>query len=108
MSTYDDLAHRGLASDPAGPHAPAGIPGKVIRLVEKELALIAECPTNTGWSRLHHARLDLAKMAAKEDKRRRKARGTEDVDVPLPPVTPPSGSRYRVDPDTTDETGGAA
>lgn len=37
----------------------------------EEIARIAECPTNTVWSRLHHARLDLVKMANREDKRRR-------------------------------------
>ena len=43
----------------------------------EEIARIADCPTNTVWSRLHHARLDLSKMAAKEDKRRRKIRAEE-------------------------------
>jgi len=74
----------------------------------EEIACIAECPTNTVWSRLHHARLDLAKMAAKEDKRRRKTRGTADSDGPLPGVAPASGSRDSIDTDATDETGGAA
>lgn len=35
-----------------------------------EIARIAECPTNTVWSRLHHARLDLTKMAQRERKSR--------------------------------------
>jgi RNA polymerase sigma-70 factor, ECF subfamily len=36
----------------------------------EEIARIADCPTNTVWSRLHHARLDLTKMAEREGKRR--------------------------------------
>ncbi len=36
----------------------------------EEIARIAECPTNTVWSRLHHARLDLTKMAERAGKRR--------------------------------------
>lgn len=40
----------------------------------EEIARIADCPTNTVWSRLHHARLDLTKMAAREEKRRQRAR----------------------------------
>jgi RNA polymerase sigma-70 factor (ECF subfamily) len=36
-----------------------------------EIARIVDCPTNTVWSRLHHARLDLTKMANREEKRRR-------------------------------------
>jgi len=40
----------------------------------EEIARIADCPTNTVWSRLHHARLDLTKMAAREDKRRQRTR----------------------------------
>jgi RNA polymerase sigma-70 factor (ECF subfamily) len=36
----------------------------------EEIARIADCPTNTVWSRLHHARLDLTKMAERELKRR--------------------------------------
>ena len=32
----------------------------------EEIARIAECPTNTVWSRLHHARLELTKMAERE------------------------------------------
>jgi RNA polymerase sigma-70 factor (ECF subfamily) len=36
----------------------------------EEIARIADCPTNTVWSRLHHARLDLTKMAEREMKRR--------------------------------------
>jgi len=35
----------------------------------EEIARIAECPTNTVWSRLHHARLDLMKMAKREGRR---------------------------------------
>jgi RNA polymerase sigma-70 factor (ECF subfamily) len=35
-----------------------------------EIARIADCPTNTVWSRLHHARLDLTKMAERAVKRR--------------------------------------
>lgn len=35
-----------------------------------EIARIAGCPTNTVWSRLHHARLDLTKMAERNGKRR--------------------------------------
>lgn len=31
----------------------------------EEIARIAGCPANTVWSRLHHARLDLTKMAKK-------------------------------------------
>jgi RNA polymerase sigma-70 factor, ECF subfamily len=37
-----------------------------------EIARIAGCPTNTVWSRLHHARLDLTKMAERAVKRRAK------------------------------------
>jgi len=75
----------------------------------EEIARIAECPTNTVWSRLHHARLDLAKMAAKEDKRRRKARTSDDSDTPPPAITLPSGSsEATIDIDATDETGGMA
>jgi RNA polymerase sigma-70 factor (ECF subfamily) len=50
----------------------------------EEIARIAECPTNTVWSRLHHARLDLTKMAAREEKRRQRTRterGTEGPDA---------------------------
>ena len=36
----------------------------------EEIARIADCPTNTVWSRLHHARLDLVKMAEREGKRK--------------------------------------
>jgi RNA polymerase sigma-70 factor (ECF subfamily) len=36
----------------------------------EEIARIADCPTNTVWSRLHHARLDLTKMAERERKSR--------------------------------------
>jgi RNA polymerase sigma-70 factor, ECF subfamily len=36
----------------------------------EEIARIAECPTNTVWSRLHHARLDLTKMAERASRRR--------------------------------------
>jgi RNA polymerase sigma-70 factor, ECF subfamily len=35
----------------------------------EEIARIAGCPTNTVWSRLHHARLDLARMAERAGKR---------------------------------------
>lgn len=35
-----------------------------------EIARIAECPTNTVWSRLHHARLDLVKMAERVNSKR--------------------------------------
>lgn len=35
----------------------------------EEIARIAGCPANTVWSRLHHARLDLTKMAAKMAKK---------------------------------------
>lgn len=31
----------------------------------EEIARIADCPTNTVWSRLHHGRLELTKMANK-------------------------------------------
>ena len=37
----------------------------------EEIARIVACPTNTVWSRLHHARLDLSRMARKEIRRRR-------------------------------------
>lgn len=50
----------------------------------EEIARIADCPTNTVWSRLHHARLDLTKMAAREEKRRQRTRmerGTEGPDA---------------------------
>src|SRR6185369_11188398 len=30
-----------------------------------EIARIASCPPNTVWSRLHHGRMELAKMAAR-------------------------------------------
>jgi RNA polymerase sigma-70 factor (ECF subfamily) len=72
----------------------------------EEIARIADCPTNTVWSRLHHARLDLSKMASKEEKRRRKVRGTDETKNPMVPVTPASRSRNTTD--TTDQTGGAA
>jgi RNA polymerase sigma-70 factor (ECF subfamily) len=36
----------------------------------EEIARIAECPTNTVWSRLHHARLDLTKMAERASRKR--------------------------------------
>ncbi|HEY4188563.1 MAG TPA: sigma-70 family RNA polymerase sigma factor [Polyangia bacterium] len=45
----------------------------------EEIARIAECPTNTVWSRLHHARLDLTKMAAREEKRRQRVHSTDDT-----------------------------
>jgi len=51
----------------------------------EEIARIAECPTNTVWSRLHHARLDLTKMANREEKRRLRARPGQD---PRPPEAP--------------------
>jgi RNA polymerase sigma-70 factor (ECF subfamily) len=35
----------------------------------EDIARIAGCPTNTVWSRLHHARLDLARMADRVGKR---------------------------------------
>ena len=70
----------------------------------EEIARIADCPTNTVWSRLHHARLDLSKMAAKEEKRRRKVRGTDETKRPT--VTPASRSGNTTD--RTDQTGGAA
>ena len=35
-----------------------------------EIARIVDCPTNTVWSRLHHARLDLTKMAERATRRR--------------------------------------
>lgn len=41
----------------------------------EEIARIAGCPTNTVWSRLHHARLDLTKIAAREDKHRQRVAG---------------------------------
>jgi len=44
----------------------------------EEIARIVGCPTNTVWSRLHHARLDLTKMAAREEKRRLRQRGADD------------------------------
>ena len=36
----------------------------------EEISRIVGCPTNTVWSRLHHARLDLTRMARKEVHRR--------------------------------------
>ena len=48
----------------------------------EEIARIADCPTNTVWSRLHHARLDLTKMAAREEKRRQRARTERGGDLP--------------------------
>lgn len=48
----------------------------------EEIARIADCPTNTVWSRLHHARLDLTKMAAREEKRRQRARADRGTDGP--------------------------
>ncbi len=54
----------------------------------EEIARIAECPTNTVWSRLHHARLDLTKMAERESKSRlgRSAVSADDLgsQPPLP------------------------
>jgi RNA polymerase sigma-70 factor (ECF subfamily) len=41
----------------------------------EEIARIAECPVNTVWSRLHHARLDLTKMAEREAIQRRRSLG---------------------------------
>lgn len=41
----------------------------------EEIARIAECPINTVWSRLHHARLDLTKMAEREAVQRRRSLG---------------------------------
>ena len=35
----------------------------------EEISRIVGCPTNTVWSRLHHARLDLTKLAAKMSKK---------------------------------------
>lgn len=48
----------------------------------EEIARIAECPTNTVWSRLHHARLDLTKMANREEKRRLRARPSDAATPP--------------------------
>lgn len=48
----------------------------------EEIARIADCPTNTVWSRLHHARLDLTKMAAREEKRRQRGRVERDASPP--------------------------
>lgn len=52
----------------------------------EEIARIADCPTNTVWSRLHHARLDLTKMAAREEKRRQRARVERGTDTPDAPA----------------------
>lgn len=41
----------------------------------EEIARVAECPINTVWSRLHHARLDLTRMAEREGKRKGKSPG---------------------------------
>jgi RNA polymerase sigma-70 factor (ECF subfamily) len=45
----------------------------------EEIARIADCPTNTVWSRLHHARLDLTKMATREEKRRQRMRSVGEA-----------------------------
>jgi RNA polymerase sigma-70 factor, ECF subfamily len=52
----------------------------------EEIARIADCPTNTVWSRLHHARLDLTKIAAREEKRRQQLgrRSTKQDDFQVP------------------------
>jgi len=52
----------------------------------EEIARIADCPTNTVWSRLHHARLDLTKMAAREEKRRQRTRAERGTDMPDAPA----------------------
>jgi RNA polymerase sigma-70 factor, ECF subfamily len=43
----------------------------------EEIARVAGCPTNTVWSRLHHARLDLTKMAKKMADRSAKNSGNK-------------------------------
>lgn len=45
----------------------------------EEIARIVGCPTNTVWSRLHHARLDLTRMGQREEKRRQRLRGAGDA-----------------------------
>jgi RNA polymerase sigma-70 factor (ECF subfamily) len=42
----------------------------------EEISRIVGCPTNTVWSRLHHARLELAKMAQRMTAERMKMDGT--------------------------------
>jgi len=66
----------------------------------EEIARIADCPTNTVWSRLHHARLDLTKIAAREEKRRQQVgrRSTKEDDFRIP-----DDARF-----PTDMNGGAA
>jgi len=78
----------------------------------EEIARIADCPMNTVWSRLHHARLDLTKIAAREDKRRQKdARHKEHADdsritddARFPPAGPVLGARDG----QSEDQGGAA
>ena len=81
----------------------------------EEIARIAGCPTNTVWSRLHHARLDLTKIAAREDKRRhqearRRGKGDEeqlDGEARLPPDGS-AGDSGAGDSGAGEEQGGAA
>lgn len=44
----------------------------------EEISRIVGCPTNTVWSRLHHARLDLTKMADREEKARQRSVRRDD------------------------------
>lgn len=55
-----------------------------------EIARIADCPTNTVWSRLHHARLDLARMADRAGRRRTGSIG--GIGRPALRSSSPSGS----------------
>jgi RNA polymerase sigma-70 factor, ECF subfamily len=64
----------------------------------EEIARVAGCPTNTVWSRLHHARLDLTKMAKKmadrSAKNSGKKRGTADTGAKVAAVAAEGDQGY--------------
>jgi RNA polymerase sigma-70 factor, ECF subfamily len=64
----------------------------------EEIARIADCPTNTVWSRLHHARLDLTKMAEREGKRRVGSGRAKSHDVEKRNVGASESSEHGVSP----------
>lgn len=61
-----------------------------------EIARIAECPVNTVWSRLHHARADLMKMAARTPRPRSGSKSGS-------PVAPLLGGEAQPNDDDEDE-----
>jgi RNA polymerase sigma-70 factor (ECF subfamily) len=67
----------------------------------EEIARIAGCPTNTVWSRLHHARLDLTKLAGKMAKKgakgatRKNAASAASDATPLPTSIDADGALER-------------